>query len=515
MSPTRPQTQLEIAQEHILSGISTTNKIESMIHAASNMSADQRAGFELNITAAIAESTGILSSNLASLALGMKTGYKGMFTLPSNKKGSKNEKFLSRLSGKGNTIFYTDRPTDTLTDANSANRLGYTINDFISQVIPFLEVQQKGRSGNGWHSKCVSTTVFGPKGGSKKTSTTSILGTTSAMTGSRVLFIDLDPQATLSSIYGYPLAAANLSSNGDVFDMIVDFVGDDSHIPNEDFDISTFTYNTIHENVDIVRGSSRTVQLDALLDSRERIDKFHTLLDTIKRTNLYDLIIIDTRPASNHLDLNTALSSDIVLIANPASIVGNLATYQTLASMNSYAREMGFKKMPMARSMMTDVNQSMIHNASNTIKNGYLNLDSNKSVGINSTISFSNIFGKAELEGITPLDMGKHSSSSKGYKTLFEESLALVRELHDKCISKYWYDLDGDTIELGQLEDAITLVNEGPYNSVLLNGAPLTSAQLGLDNEGPVVQVGDSYVALKYQLPKINLHALRQEKNNG
>lgn len=510
MTVTKPRTQLENAQEHVLNGISTTNQIEDMIHAASGMSATQRSSFEFQITDAIAESTGILSTNLCAQALGMKGSYKSLFKLPSDKKGSKDDAFLCRKSGKGNTIYYKDRPFDTLQDANSLNRLGYTINDYISQVIPFFEVQQKGRSGAGWKSKPVSITQIGPKGGSKKTTTTSIFGTMSAITGSRVLFLDLDPQATLSSLYGYPLSAANLSSNGDIYDMIVDYVGDDTQIANENFNISDFTYKTIHENIDIVRGSSKTVQLDLLLNSKDRIDKYLTLVDHIKSTNLYDLIIIDTRPASNHLDMNTALSSDIVLISNPASIVGNLATYQTLASMNAYVKETNLKKQPMARTLMTDVNQSMIHNASNIIKEGYLSLASNEYAGLSSSISFSNLFGKAEQEGITALDMGKHGSG-KGYKNLYEESLAFVNEVFDKCISKYWYSLDGDEIDLEQLEDAVTLVNEGPYFSVHLNDSPLHSSQLGLDNLGPVIYKENTFIALDLPFPKINLHALRQD----
>jgi chromosome partitioning protein len=154
-------------------------------------------------------------------------------------------------------------------------------------------------------------TVANQKGGVGKTTTTMNLGVAWAKTGLRVLLVDSDPQANLTSYLGVVPGAAPHAEARTL---------DEAYVakrvpPARDYILVTSS------GVDLIPGEKTLNGIDYYLLSRS--DKERVLADFLRPVrDQYDVILIDTPPTMNLLTLNALVASDRVLVPVQAEFFG-------------------------------------------------------------------------------------------------------------------------------------------------------------------------------------------------
>ncbi|MHB8315553.1 MAG: ParA family protein [Acidithiobacillus ferrivorans] len=166
---------------------------------------------------------------------------------------------------------------------------------------------------------------FYSKGGVGKTTICANLGVTLAMQGNRVLLIDGDPQASLSTMFDVDVEA-EIVTFGDAIDTI--------NVSKRRFDLATAVTTPVQGiKMDLIPADQRMVRTDIILGStayREKvIQKLFTENATFLKT--YDFILIDTAPSV------TPLSFSIVAAADRIIAVVELAGMALKATNNLFA----------------------------------------------------------------------------------------------------------------------------------------------------------------------------------
>lgn len=149
------------------------------------------------------------------------------------------------------------------------------------------------------------------KGGSTKTTTSMTLAQGLSLRGHRVLAIDLDPQASLSQLFGI-LSDAEVEDDQTLTEL---FLGDQ---PTVDYAIR----ETYWPGIDVIPASSALFNTEFLLPARqvkEREFRFWDVLNAglVKARKTYDVIIIDTPPALSYLTINGFMASDGIIVPVP------------------------------------------------------------------------------------------------------------------------------------------------------------------------------------------------------
>ncbi len=149
-------------------------------------------------------------------------------------------------------------------------------------------------------------TVANQKGGVGKTTTTMNLGAALAKQGQRVLLIDADPQANLTSYLGIQPGEGgheNLRTLDEIFL---------AKRPWDDEALSTCIAHA-DSGVDLIASDQNLTGVEQFLYSRpdRELVLSHFLASVQKR---YDFILIDTPPSLNLLTLNALCASRFVLI---------------------------------------------------------------------------------------------------------------------------------------------------------------------------------------------------------
>lgn len=139
--------------------------------------------------------------------------------------------------------------------------------------------------------------VSNHKGGVGKTTVVANLGFALAR-HFKVLLIDMDPQANLSSGLGFAHCAENLSK----------YFKEKIHFRN-----STIAPYAINPYVHIIPANIDLIKLEDLLHETPRAD--HVLSEMLfPLKSIYDLILLDCPPSFNLLTLNALYSSNLILI---------------------------------------------------------------------------------------------------------------------------------------------------------------------------------------------------------
>ena len=150
---------------------------------------------------------------------------------------------------------------------------------------------------------CKTTAVCNQKGGVTKTTTTVNLGIGLAMQGKKVLLVDIDPQADLTTALGWPDSEALPMSLTDIMEKTIN---------DEDYDI----YSAIlhhGEGVDLIPANIELSGMEMILvNAMSREFTLRNYLSRIKHE--YDYIIIDCPPSLSMLTINALAAADSVIV---------------------------------------------------------------------------------------------------------------------------------------------------------------------------------------------------------
>ena len=150
-------------------------------------------------------------------------------------------------------------------------------------------------------------TIANQKGGVGKTTTTMNLGVALARSGKRVLLIDSDPQANLTSYLGIVPGSDEHRSIRTLDELYLA-----KRPPNSAADCQAFITRT-GSGVDLIASEKALSGVEYYLFSRS--DKEKVLASFLANISAsYDAILIDTPPSLNLLTLNALCASDRVLI---------------------------------------------------------------------------------------------------------------------------------------------------------------------------------------------------------
>lgn len=161
--------------------------------------------------------------------------------------------------------------------------------------------------------ECVIMCVANFKGGSAKSTLTNHYAQWEALRGRRVLVVDLDPQASLTSAYG-------LIPDQDVSDEQTarDFLSGDAE--------SLAPMSTYWPNIDLLPANLGLYSAEFALPQRVgESQEYHSLavlsegLEALR--DRYDLIVIDTPPALSYLTTNALYAADGVVVPVQAQTV--------------------------------------------------------------------------------------------------------------------------------------------------------------------------------------------------
>lgn len=164
----------------------------------------------------------------------------------------------------------------------------------------------------GEHLQVISVTNF--KGGSGKTTSSVHLAQHLAMTGHRVLAIDLDPQASLSALFGYQ-PELDLSGNDTIYGAI--------RYDGEARPLKEIIRKTYFHGLDLVPGNLELQEFEhatprALAARRagETEKLFFTRVQAALATvaSDYDVVVIDCPPQLGYLTLSALCASTSVLV---------------------------------------------------------------------------------------------------------------------------------------------------------------------------------------------------------
>ena len=173
------------------------------------------------------------------------------------------------------------------------------------------------------------------KGGSGKTTTSVHLAQQLALTGHRVLALDLDPQASLSALFGFQ---PELDDNRSVYDALR---FDDERLP-----LSELISKTNFPSLDIVPANLELSEYEfetplAAQASREGKLFFTRLSKALEEVEeRYDIVVLDCPPQLGYLTLTAVTAATSVLITVHPEMLDLMSMGQFLLTLGNFTKSM-------------------------------------------------------------------------------------------------------------------------------------------------------------------------------
>lgn len=240
-------------------------------------------------------------------------------------------------------------------DVGAGGRRFYSLSD-IDALRHFLAEQARAKGNDGkarsyvkWrdpargeHLQVISVTNF--KGGSGKTTSSVHLAQYLAMTGHRVLAVDLDPQASLSALFGYQ-PELDLEGNDTIYGAI--------RYDGEARPLKDIIRKTYFHGLDLVPGNLELQEFEHATPralAERRSGDTHSLFFTRVQAALatvaddYDVVVIDCPPQLGYLTLSAlCASTSVVVTVHPQMLdVASMSQFLFMTSdLLSVVREAG------------------------------------------------------------------------------------------------------------------------------------------------------------------------------
>ncbi len=171
------------------------------------------------------------------------------------------------------------------------------------------------------------------KGGSGKTTTTAHLAQHLALTGHRVLAVDLDPQASLSALYGFQ---PELDKNPSLYDAIR---YDDQRKQIRDVILPTNfpALDIIPANLELQEYEYDTpLAMQTSAEGKRFFTRFGKALEDVDDS--YDVVVVDCPPQLGYLTLTALIASTSVLITVHPQMLDLMSMSQFLLMLGNIAK---------------------------------------------------------------------------------------------------------------------------------------------------------------------------------
>ena len=225
------------------------------------------------------------------------------------------------------------------------------------------------------NAEAITIAVANFKGGVTKTTTAVTLAQGLSLRGHKVLVIDLDPQASLTTLFG-------LLPDVDVTD-------DETLLPlcfGSEIAIDYAIRPTYWDGIDIVPANLALYSAEFALPSRQKSEDVFEFwnvltngLDLVK--SRYDVIVIDTSPSLSYLTINALLAADGLIMPLPPSTLDFASSGQfwnlynelvsKLVTNRSKTKSYDFVDVLLARVDANDASSSVVRD---WIRAGYANM---------------------------------------------------------------------------------------------------------------------------------------------
>jgi len=163
------------------------------------------------------------------------------------------------------------------------------------------------------------------KGGSAKTTTSAHFAQYAARQGYRVLMIDMDPQASMTSLFGYN-PQLHIEAEETIAPAIV----------GQPADIAQSIRQTYWHQLDLVPSNLNLVGAEmALLGMEENATRLRDAIDSA--SDRYDIIVLDAPPALGLLSINVLCASDYIvtpIIPTMVDISSSIQFFHILESLD-------------------------------------------------------------------------------------------------------------------------------------------------------------------------------------
>ena len=177
-------------------------------------------------------------------------------------------------------------------------------------------------------SNCKIIAICNQKGGVTKTTTTANLGIGLAMQGKKVLLVDSDPQADLTTTLGWPESDTLTLTLADIMEKTV-----------ADADFEHYGAILKHdEGVDLIPASIDLSAMEmSLVNAMSREFTLKNYLGLIKHE--YDYIIIDCPPSLSMLTINALAAADSVIVPVQAQYLPAKGMTQLMKTINNVRKQ--------------------------------------------------------------------------------------------------------------------------------------------------------------------------------
>jgi chromosome partitioning protein len=279
------------------------------------------------------------------------------------------------------------------------------------------------------------------KGGVTKTTTTMCLAQGLSLKGHKVLCIDMDPQGSLTALFGM-LSDAEIQDEMTVGRILVD--------NSEGELLDGAVQKTYWQGIDLIAANTNLYAAEFSLPARQMTDssfQFWNVLNEglVSLREKYDVILIDTPPALSYLTINAFMASDGLIVPLPPNnldfassvqfwnLFGDLSS--TLMESAGLTKKFDFLNILLSRVDAADVSSSVVREwIQATYGDKVLPVEVPKTTV---TVSASTEFG-------TVYDITRYEGSMKTYRRA-REAYDRVVDLIEQSIVVSWHQQIAET----------------------------------------------------------------------